>query len=82
MVSAIALREDFDSEVLRNLAKMSKGSSQSRRLIAIAEIYDGRTRSDAARISSVGLQVIRDWVIRFNAEGPGGSIDRKAFGQP
>jgi hypothetical protein len=26
------------------------------------------------------LQVIRDWVLRFNADGPNGLIDRKASG--
>ena len=44
------------------------------------EIYDGGSRSDAARIGDVGLQIIRDWVLRFNAEGPDGLIDRKAPG--
>ncbi len=55
-------------------------AGQSRRCLALAEIYDGGTRSDAARMSGVGLQVIRDWVLRFNAAGPDGLIDRKASG--
>jgi transposase len=46
----------------------------------MASIYDGGSRSDAARIGDVGLQIIRDWVIRFYAEGPDGLIDRKAPG--
>jgi hypothetical protein len=37
-----------------------------------------RSLRHAARISDVGLQMVRDWVLRFNAEGPGGLIDRKA----
>ena len=82
MGAAIALREDFDGPGLRRLAKASKDAGQSRRLLALAEIYDGGARSDAARIGGVGLQVIRDWVLRFNAEGPGGLIDRKAPGNP
>ena len=41
----------------------------------------GGRRTDAARIGGVGLQVIRDWVLRFNTEGPGGLIDRKAPGK-
>ena len=81
MGRAIALREDFDGPGLRRLAKNSKDSAQSRRLLALAEIYDGRRRTDAARIGSVGLQVIRDWVLRFNAQGPDGLIERKAPGQ-
>src|SRR3546814_7711580 len=43
-------------------------------------IYDGGTRSGAARIGGVTLQMGRDWVVRFNAEGPDGLIDRKAPG--
>jgi transposase len=80
--SAIALREDFDSTDLRGLARTTKDAGQSRRLVALAEIYDGGRRTDAARIGGVGLQVIRDWVLRFNADGPGGLIDGKAWGQP
>ena len=62
--------------------RLRRMRGQSRRLLALAEIYDGGARSDAARIGGVGLQVIRDWVLRFNAEGPGGLIDRKAPGNP
>ena len=28
------------------------------------------------------LQIVRDWVVKFNASGPGGLINRKARGQP
>jgi transposase len=82
MGAAIALREDFDGPGLRRLARASKNAAQSRRLLALAEIYDGGRRSDAARLGGVGLQVVRDWVLRFNAEGPNGLIDRKAPGNP
>ena len=80
MGSAIALRKDFDGVGLRRIAKATKDAAQGRRLLALAEIYDGGARSDAARIGGVGLQVIRDWVLRFNVEGPNGLIDRKACG--
>jgi len=82
MGRAVALRDDFCGLDLRRLAKSSKDSGQSRRLLGLAEIYDGGKRLDAARIGSVGLQVIRDWVLRFNAHGPAGLIDGKATGQP
>ncbi|MHA1151389.1 MAG: helix-turn-helix domain-containing protein, partial [Alphaproteobacteria bacterium] len=75
MGSAIALRDDYDGSVLRRLARSAKDAGQSRRCLALAEIYDGGTRSAAARMSGVGLQVIRDWVLRFNAAGPDGLID-------
>ena len=38
--------------------------------------------SEAARLGSVTLQIVRDWVLRFNAQGPAGLIGREAPGQP
>ena len=80
MTAAIGLRTDFDGTALRRLARRTKDSGQARRLLALAEIYDGGTRSDAARIGGVTLQSVRDWVLRFNAKGPEGLIDGKAPG--
>ncbi len=82
MAAAIGLRDDFDAGALRATAKRSKDGPQARRLLALAAIYDGARRSEAAKIGGVGLQVVRDWVLRFNALGPDGLIDRKAPGQP
>ena len=63
------------------LARVTKNANQSRRLLALAEIYDGGSRSDAARIGGVGLQLVRDWVVRFNARSSDGLIDGKAPGK-
>ncbi len=82
MAAAIGLRDDYDAGALRAGAKRSKNGPQARRLLALAAIYDGATRSETARIGGVGVQVVRDWVLRFNAQGPDGLIDRKAPGQP
>ena len=78
----VPLRRDFDAADLRRLARNSKDANQARRLLALATIYAGGTRSDAADVGGVGLQIVRDWVVRFNAEGPAGLLDRKAPGQP
>lgn len=80
MGSSIVLRRDFDGGGLRRLARASKDAKQVRRLLALAAIYDGSTRSEAARIGGVGLQIVRDWVVRFNAKGPNGLVDGKAPG--
>lgn len=80
MGTGIALRNDFDAVKLRRLARLSENANQSRRLLALAEIYDGGSRSSAARLGSVGRQIVRDWVVRFNARGPDGLIDGKAPG--
>ena len=63
----IPLRVDFDAVQLRGLARKTKDGPQARRLLALAAIYDGATRTEAAKIGGVGLQIIRDWVLRFNA---------------
>src|SRR3712207_2900938 len=78
----IPLRADFDAPDLRTAARKTKDAAQARRLLALAAIYDGASRTEAAGIGGVTLQVVRDWVLRFNAEGPAGLIDRKATGQP
>jgi hypothetical protein len=66
----IPLRSDFEAATVRRIAKATKNAAQGRRLLALAEIYDGGTRTDAARIGGVGLQTLRDWVLAFNAEEP------------
>src|ERR671912_3010751 len=78
----IPLRSDFDTVALRAIARRSKDGPQARRLLALAAIYEGGTRTEAARIGGVTLQIVRDWVVKFNAHGPEGLIDRKPPGQP
>jgi transposase len=80
MRPGIALRPDFNAAQLRSLAKATRNAGQSRRLLALAEIYDGGSRTKAARIGGVGLQTLRDWVVKFNARGPEGLINGKAPG--
>lgn len=80
MRTGISLRADFDAEGLRRLARQSKHAAQARRLLALALIYDGGSRLDAARLGNVTRQIVRDWVMRFNANGPDGLIDGKAPG--
>jgi transposase len=63
-------------------AKRTKDAAQARRLLSLAAVYDGSTRTEAAAIGGVTLQIVRDWVLKFNADGPDGLIDRKAPGQP
>lgn len=78
---AVLLRSDFDASRLRGFARKTKDGPQARRLLALASIYDGTTRTEAAKIGGVTLQIVRDWVTKFNAHGPVGLIDKKAPGQ-
>ncbi len=80
MSAAIQIRTDYDASQLRRLAKQSRCSRQSRRLLSLAAIYDGMSRADAARVGGMDRQTLRDWVHRFNDEGPDGLFDRKENG--
>lgn len=82
MRPGVPLRGDYDGDWLRQHARSSGNANQTRRLLALAAIYDGTSRGQAAKLAGVTVQIVRDWVLRFNAEGPDGLIDRKAPGKP
>jgi transposase len=75
MPAAVKLREDFSAEELRALARRSKDVNQSRRLLSLAAVRDGKDRGEAAKIGGMDRQTLRDWVHRFNASGPEGLFD-------
>jgi transposase len=82
MVISFWLRGDFKVFRLCALSRNTKDCPQAGRLLALAAIYDGVTRTEAAKIGGVTLQIIRDWVMRFNARGAAGLLDGKSPGQP
>jgi transposase len=69
MGSAVELRVDYTAEQVRDLARRSSDADQTRRLLALAVIYEGGSRGEAAETGHVGRQIARDWVLAFNAEG-------------
>ncbi|SRR5260221_1117967 len=81
-MAALKLRTDFDAAGLRRLASKSEDVGQARRLLAIAAIYEGSSRADAARLAGMDRQILRDWVERFNAAGPEGLVNHTAPGNP
>ncbi len=81
MPSSVPLRDDFTSTELRRFASRCLDANQARRLLSLAAVYDGMSRADAARIGGMDRQTLRDWVHRFNEEGPDGLKDRKAPGR-
>ncbi len=82
MSACIALRDDYDSLELRRLAKASRDPRQVRRLLALAAVYDGMNRAEAAKVGSMDRQTLRDWAHRFNEEGPEGLKHRSGAGRP
>jgi transposase len=80
MPSAVRLRTDFTARELRRLAKKAKDVNQSRRLLSLAAVLNGMSRTEAAMIGGMDRQTLRDWVHRFNTAGPDGLLDNWASG--
>ena len=82
MPAAVQMRSDFSAGELRRLAAATKNANQSRRLLSLAAVLDGMSRTEAARIGGMDRQTLRDWVHRFNERGPDGLKDSWSKGHP
>lgn len=81
MAAAIGVRSDYTSLDLRRFAQRSGDPDKIWQLLSVALILDGGSRSEAAKVACVTLQIVRDWVVRFNEGGPDGLATRKAPGR-
>ena len=82
MGHAIPVRTDYTAGQVRRIAQRAKDAAQARRLLAIAAVLDGASREEAAKIGGMDRQTLRDWVIRFNEQGPDGLINIPSPGVP
>jgi len=57
MGQAIAVRADYTASKVRLLAKQAKDAAQARRLLAIAAVLDGSSRTEAA--TNAGMDASR-----------------------
>jgi putative transposase len=81
MSAAIGISQtDHTAVELRALAAKCDDAGKTRRLLAIAMIFDGASRLDAARQAGMDRQTLRDWVHRYNEAGIQGLVSRKAPG--
>ena len=81
-VPCVRLWQDYKAGEARRFAKPAKDVAQARRLLAIAAVLDGASRTEAAKIGGMDRQTLRDWVIRFNDQGPDGLINIPSPGVP
>ena len=65
---------DYTADQVRRFANRAKDAAQARRLLAIAAVLDGASREAAAKVGGMDRQTLRDWVIRFNEQGPDGLV--------
>ena len=77
---ATSLRTDYDAVSVWQAAWADGDAAQTRRLLAIAAVYDGMSRADAAKVGGMDRQTLREWVHRFDAAGRSGLVDHKAPG--
>jgi transposase len=81
-MTALTIRKDRTPAVLRKLAKAESNARVARRLLAIANALSGMSRKEAAEAAGMDRQTLRDWVIRYNADGPAGLCDLWGEGRP
>jgi len=60
-------RLEHSASALRELAAGTRDGAVVRRLLGIALILEGRRREEAARLSGMDRQTLRDWAHRYNA---------------
>jgi transposase len=81
MALAIGItRTDLDAAGLRREAGRSRDASAARRMLALALVMDGKSRTEAAQAAGMDRQTLRDWVHRYNDEGLAGLSDRHGGG--
>ena len=81
MVAAVAItRNDYTAEQLRDAAKRTKDADAARRMLALALVMEGKSRSEAATSCGMDRQILCDWIHRYNAQGIEGLHNRTAPG--
>ena len=75
-------RLDLTASALREVASRTRDGAVVRRLLGIALILEGHPREEAARLSGMDRQTLRDWVHRYNADGAAGLSSRCSPGRP
>ena len=78
----VRIRDDYSAVDLRRLAKSARTAAASRRMLALAMVLEGARRAEAAEACGMDRQTLRDWVHRFNAEGPEGLYSKQGAGSP
>lgn len=74
-------RTELSAEELRGEARRAGNGDQACRLVALALVLEGASRTAAARAGGMDRQTLRDWVIRYNVAGVAGLRDRPRSGR-
>jgi len=74
-------RTEHTSAELRALSARCSDGAQVRRILALAMVLEGRSRTEAAEFNGMDRQTLRDWVHRYNAGGIRGLKSRRHPGR-
>jgi transposase len=74
-------RTELSASDLRREAAREKDARASRRMLALALVLEGKSRTEAAQSCGMDRQTLRDWVHRYNAEGLAGLVNRPLPGR-
>ena len=72
--------DDCTAAELREAATHSNDADATRRMLALALVLEGYKRGEASKLCGMDRQTLRDWVLRYNAEGIAGLCNRMAAG--
>jgi transposase len=75
-------RYDLDAAGLRRAARRAPSVAAARRMLALALVLEGASRTEAAQAAGMDRQTLRDWVHRYNEEGLAGLADRHGASGP
>jgi len=75
-------RTEHDAAGLRALASREGDAKVARRLLALAMVMEGFSRTDAASATGMDRQTLRDWVHRYNEDGVVGLSNQPHAGGP
>jgi transposase len=81
-MAILITRKDHTPAELRAAASRTRDGASARRLLALALVLEGSSRTAAAANCGMERQTLRDWVHRYNAEGVAGLADRQRSGRP
>lgn len=81
-MAAVVLKDGHSAQAFRREAARTKDANQARRLLALAGVREGQSRTDAARAGGMDRQTLRDWVHAYNAAGIAGLCNGRSPGRP
>jgi transposase len=73
-------RKELTSDDLRRQARRARSAEAGARMLALANVLEGKSREESATLAGMTRQTLRDWVHRYNDRGLDGLYNGKKTG--